>query len=174
MTLLRNTVLIAVLVTQVACGTLLYPERRNQRSTGQVDYGVVLMDAVWLLVFIVPGVAALVIDFATGAIYLPSGGQQFFEKRAGVDDPTLVLRPAGHVVVRAPHVATVPTIWRFELRPAGDPATLATWTWDARHDLHMNVPAHLSPGAYALRVLRNDLAVGDVSVRIAPASGTAG
>ena len=53
-----------------SCGTLLYPERRGQPA-GRLDVGVVALDGVGLLVFLVPGVIAFVVDFATGAIYLP-------------------------------------------------------------------------------------------------------
>ena len=63
-----------LLVTQLtACGTLLYPERRGQ-TNGQLDIGVVALDAIGLLFFFVPGVVAFGVDFVTGAIYLPGGG----------------------------------------------------------------------------------------------------
>ena len=55
-----------------SCGTLLYPERRGQPA-GRLDVGVVALDGVGLLAFLVPGVIAFVVDFATGAIYLPPG-----------------------------------------------------------------------------------------------------
>ena len=62
-----------MMITQLyGCGTLLYPERRGQK-TGTVDVGVALLDALWLFVFIVPGVVAFAVDFTTGAIYLPGG-----------------------------------------------------------------------------------------------------
>jgi hypothetical protein len=55
-----------------SCGTLLYPERRGQ-PTGRLDVGVVALDGIGLLVFLVPGVIAFIVDFSTGAIYLPPG-----------------------------------------------------------------------------------------------------
>lgn len=61
------------LLTQLtACGTLLYPERKGQAG-GRLDIGVVALDAIGLLFFFVPGVAAFAVDFITGAIYLPGG-----------------------------------------------------------------------------------------------------
>ena len=54
-----------------SCGTLLYPERRGQPPSGYLDAGVVALDAVGLLLFLVPGIIAFAVDFATGAIYLP-------------------------------------------------------------------------------------------------------
>ena len=53
-----------------SCGTLLYPERRGQ-SHGVIDPGVLLLDAVGLIFFVVPGLVAFAVDFSTGAIYFP-------------------------------------------------------------------------------------------------------
>jgi hypothetical protein len=54
----------------LSCGTIIYPERRGQR-TGRIDVGVALLDGVGLLLFVIPGIVAYAIDFSTGAIYLP-------------------------------------------------------------------------------------------------------
>ena len=71
---MNKTIVATLLVTQLAaCGTLLYPERRGQ-TNGQIDVGVVALNAVGLLFFVVPGVVAFGVDFITGAIYLPGGG----------------------------------------------------------------------------------------------------
>jgi hypothetical protein len=63
----------ATLSFSFGCGTILYPERRGQRSHARIDTGVAIMDACWLLLFIVPGVIAFAVDFSNGAIYLPGG-----------------------------------------------------------------------------------------------------
>ena len=55
-----------------SCGTLLYPERRGQPA-GRLDVGVVVLDGIGLLVFLIPGIIAFAVDFSTGAIYLPPG-----------------------------------------------------------------------------------------------------
>ncbi|MFH1061915.1 MAG: hypothetical protein V1747_03395 [Candidatus Omnitrophota bacterium] len=66
----------AVLVFQLAgCGTVMYPERRGQRS-GRVDVGVAVLDGIGLFFFIIPGIIAYAVDFSTGAIYLPGGMAQ--------------------------------------------------------------------------------------------------
>lgn len=68
-----GAVLSVILVIQIfGCGTLMYPERRGQ-TQGQVDPGVAVLDALGLLLFIIPGVVAFAVDFTTGAIYLPPG-----------------------------------------------------------------------------------------------------
>ena len=60
------------LLTQLtACGTLFYPERRGQLN-GQIDPAVAALNAVGILFYVVPGLIAFAIDFATGAIYLPN------------------------------------------------------------------------------------------------------
>jgi hypothetical protein len=57
-------------VSSTGCGTLLYPERRGQPK-GRLDWGVVGLDGLGLLLFLVPGIIAFAVDFYTGAIYLP-------------------------------------------------------------------------------------------------------
>jgi hypothetical protein len=52
-----------------------------------------VMDLLWLLPGIVPGVVALVVDFSSGAIYVGGGH-------------ALRLGPDGHLAVRLPHSAT--------------------------------------------------------------------
>src|SRR5580704_8454769 len=55
----------------MGCGTLMYPERRGQKS-GSIDAGVAVLDGVGLLFGIIPGVIAFAVDFSNGTIYLPS------------------------------------------------------------------------------------------------------
>lgn len=71
--------LVGALSFQLAsCGTILYPERKGQKS-GKLDVGVVLLDAVGLLFFFIPGIIAFAVDFSNGTIYLPPG-------KAGLDN----------------------------------------------------------------------------------------
>ena len=66
-------VLVAALLTQLtACGTLFYPERRGQIE-GKVDPVIVALDAIGILFYVIPGLIAFGVDFATGAIYYPGG-----------------------------------------------------------------------------------------------------
>ena len=51
-----------------SCGTLLYPERRGQ-PRGVIDPGVLLLDAVGLIFFVVPGLVAFAVDFTASPIY---------------------------------------------------------------------------------------------------------
>jgi hypothetical protein len=65
-------VIIAMLVNLASCGTILYPERHNQKA-GQIDPAVAILDGVGLLFFIIPGVIAFAVDFSNHSIYLPHG-----------------------------------------------------------------------------------------------------
>lgn len=69
-----------MLVNLSSCGVILYPERKGQRS-GRIDVGVAVLDGIGLLFFLVPGVIAYAVDFATGTIYLPGG------RRADLENP---------------------------------------------------------------------------------------
>lgn len=61
----------AVLTLQlIGCGTILYPERKGQKS-GHVDVGVALLDGIGLFFFLIPGIIAYAVDFSNGTIYLP-------------------------------------------------------------------------------------------------------
>jgi len=55
------------------CGYLLYPERRGRRS-GALDGLPLLVDILWLLPGLVPGIICLIVDFGTGCIYV--GGER--------------------------------------------------------------------------------------------------
>ncbi|UVE18411.1 polyribonucleotide nucleotidyltransferase [Pseudomonas sp. LS44] len=66
-------VLVATLLTQLsACGTLFYPDRRGQIE-GKIDPVVTALNAIGILFYVLPGLIAFGVDFATGAIYLPDG-----------------------------------------------------------------------------------------------------
>ena len=70
--IIYSALVTTMLVNTTACGVILYPERKGQRS-GRIDVGVAALDAIGLLFFLVPGVIAFAVDFATGTIYLPGG-----------------------------------------------------------------------------------------------------
>jgi hypothetical protein len=53
------------------CGTLFHKERIGQPHSHQIDWCVAAADGLGLLLFFIPGVIAFVVDFYTGAIYLP-------------------------------------------------------------------------------------------------------
>ena len=64
----------SLLTSLTGCGTVLYPERIGQRN-GHLDSRIVILDGLGLILGVVPGVVAFIIDFANGTIYLPKGQQ---------------------------------------------------------------------------------------------------
>lgn len=69
--LLRSGILALLAVDGIGCGTILHPERRGQPA-GPLDWSIVLLDAIGLLFFFIPGVIAFAVDFSNGTIYLPT------------------------------------------------------------------------------------------------------
>jgi len=66
----------------VGCGYILYPNRRNAMARGgQVDVAVVIMDCLWLIPGILPGVFALVWDGIHGSWYATGGGALIMQKK---------------------------------------------------------------------------------------------
>lgn len=55
-------------IPNTGCGYLLHPERRGN-SGGVIDGGTLVMDLLWLIPGVVPGVVFLVVDFSSGAMY---------------------------------------------------------------------------------------------------------
>lgn len=92
--------LVAGLLMQLsACGTILYPERIGQKG-GQIDPGVAVLNAVGLLVFLVPGVIAFAVDFTNGTIYLPNSSADI-ESGATADYVALDIDPNKAAIERA-------------------------------------------------------------------------
>lgn len=71
-----------------SCGTILYPDRAHQMQRGRLDPAVVILDGIGLFFFLVPGVIAFAVDFATGAIYYPADHAPGDRERTLFDDLT--------------------------------------------------------------------------------------
>jgi hypothetical protein len=82
------TTMLTMATGPLGCGYFLYPERRGTQS-GVIDSGTMVMDLLWLIPGIIPGVVALIVDFSSGGIYLRGR-------------TALRLSPDGHVAVRLP------------------------------------------------------------------------
>jgi hypothetical protein len=68
------TTALALASTTVGCGWILYPERRGHHLNGGViDGGTLVMDLLWLIPGIVPGVVFLIVDFTDGTMYIEGG-----------------------------------------------------------------------------------------------------
>jgi hypothetical protein len=84
---LAATTLLATVLSAAACGYYLHPERRGNSSN--VDGGMLVLDILWLIPGILPGVIALIVDFSTGAVYTNHGGHSAltitFDGRLAID-----------------------------------------------------------------------------------------
>jgi hypothetical protein len=86
----------------MGCGYFLHPERRGTQS-GVIDGATMVMDILWLIPGIIPGVIALVVDFSSGGIYV-----------TGSHRVALHLSPDGRLALQVPH-ATRPGQVEFRL-----------------------------------------------------------
>lgn len=115
------------------CGTIFYPERIGQRH-GPLDWKVVALDTIGLLLFLVPGVIAFIVDFHNGTIYLPPEQVPMYDApvlsrkinvpqdemnlgkiAAAVNDETgldLALKPGSYVSRELPTLADYPATAR--------------------------------------------------------------
>jgi len=66
---IRSTAFATLLAMAPSCGYILYPERRGN-SGGTIDGGTLVMDLLWLIPGVVPGVVFLIVDFTSGAMYV--------------------------------------------------------------------------------------------------------
>lgn len=81
------------------CGTLLHKERINRPQSRDLDWRIVAFNGLGLAFFFVPGIIAFVVDFHTGAIYLPP---DYAANRLGAVTPTpleegTTAPPTGHL-----------------------------------------------------------------------------
>ena len=84
--LIALALVLTIAFFSTSCGTILYPERRGQ-TRGVIDPGVLLLDAVGLIFFVIPGIVAFAVDFSTGAIYYPSEIYQSLSIKPFADAP---------------------------------------------------------------------------------------
>ena len=78
------------------CGWILYPERKG-RTGGSIDTPIMVVDLLWLIPGIIPGVIFLIVDFTTGCIYKGSGSAAN-ERQPGAGQATASLDVNGSVV----------------------------------------------------------------------------
>ncbi len=97
----------AAVLAVCSCAYILHPERRGN-THGPLSSGDLVMDILWLLPGIIPGVVALAVDFSSGAIY--EGGS------ADTGEPA-----QGRV---AAHVPALLTPQSLELRLVDDGGTV--------------------------------------------------
>ena len=113
----------------VGCGTLLHSERCGRLHRGRIDWAVVALDGLGLILFFIPGVIAFVVDFSTGAIYLPETEQTFPEYAPTWAEPIPAPPYEAPVAVPAVQVPSEPVLApaagpHVPARPLGEAAGL--------------------------------------------------
>jgi hypothetical protein len=119
-----------VFSSSVSCGYFLHPERRGN-SSGHIDGVTLILDILWLIPGIIPGVVALAIDFSSGAIYT-GGGRRAHKLEKGTK-----------VIVKRPEVLRKT---RFELRVIKGPETDGAETDGAGGEVIASARAVFRPG----------------------------
>ena len=69
--LLKSLGVCGLTATTAGCGYILHPERVGSPPSAQIDLGVVILDSLLVIFFVIPGVVAFAIDISTGCIYIP-------------------------------------------------------------------------------------------------------
>ena len=65
-----------------SCGYILYPGRRG-RTGGQIDIPVLIIDLLWFIPGLIPGIVCLVVDFSSGCIYRGGGSRAAKDQQPG-------------------------------------------------------------------------------------------
>lgn len=89
----------ALLLGATGCGFILYPGRRG-RTGGRVDIPVLIIDILWFIPGILPGLICLIVDFTTGCIYEGGGHKRTSSPPSGNDsrEATVEIELDGEVV----------------------------------------------------------------------------
>lgn len=80
---LRGAALVSIAAATGGCGWILYPDRRGNPSRGQLDVTIVLLDGLLVLLAIIPGVIAFIVDAKSGTLYLPGSGDTIQKVHVG-------------------------------------------------------------------------------------------
>lgn len=110
------------------CGTILHRERVGRPHSRDIDWRIVAMDGLGLALFFVPGVIAFVVDFSTGAIYLPPEGRHVASNPSGdqgatVTTATVAAGPAASAGETSPQALSLAAFTEEVTSPEEKPAT---------------------------------------------------
>jgi len=108
-----------------SCGFILYPERRGQ-THGRIDPAVAVLDGVGLLLFLVPGIIAFAVDFATGTIYLPGSRKASTTPSDGNKMTVIHVKPVDLDISMIEKVVTEQTGYPLSF----DQENLRVYEWD--------------------------------------------
>jgi hypothetical protein len=161
---IRSRFLVAIVLalmtfTTVNCGFILYPERRGNMP-GDVDGVVLVMDCLWLLVGVVPGVVALVVDFTTGSIYFGGHGKRRrYHHEIRIEEDSLGVHPGDRIAFNLAGPAPANAEVDVTLAPKSDKSKTVT-LFDRKYSkdeksmniVMLSIPKKLEPGIYRIEV----------------------
>jgi hypothetical protein len=131
----------------VGCGYILYPERRNAGArSGQIDVVVVVMDILWLIPGILPGVFALVWDGIHGSWYATGSAPLMMQKSQPRPLHMVAARP---VTLRGVDARSNVSV---KLEDAAGRTHLLKTAPDARGHLSLRLPSTVSTGKASLHI----------------------
>jgi hypothetical protein len=111
-----------------SCGSLIYPDRIQQKERGKMDPAVVILDGLGLFFFILPGIIAFAVDFSTEAIYYPADN--------GLNEPEETIFDVWKNKATTSSSFDQPTIERFLGERVGRPVSLdreEVWVEELSH-----------------------------------------
>lgn len=160
---IRSRFLVAVVMafmtfTTVNCGFILYPERQGNMP-GDIDGAVLIMDCLWLLVFVVPGVAALVVDFTTGSIYFGEHGKSRKYHQIRIREGSLDVHPGDRIAFNLAGPVPENAEVDVTLAPKSDKSKAVT-LFDRKYSkgekslniVMLTIPREVDPGTYKIEV----------------------
>ncbi len=173
-------VVIVMMLSTVNCGFLLYPKRRGNMP-GVIDGKVLVMDCLWLLAGVVPGVVALVVDFTSGSIYFGGHGNTHRWNRRRIDirmndsmnAPAFRIHPGDRIGFNLAGPAPAAAEVDVTLSPESGVHKAVTLLdrkyvkGEASEEMVMlTIPGKLSPGAYRIQVKVNGLASSSLNISV--------
>ncbi|UQY80912.1 hypothetical protein HAV_01126 [Candidatus Hepatincola sp. Av] len=72
--------IILVSIFLYSCGTMFKSSQRGKPHSDKLDPAIVTLDALGLLLLIIPGVVSFIVDYNNGTLYLPAGKVSFNDK----------------------------------------------------------------------------------------------
>ncbi len=134
-------VLLAFMFTISGCGYIMYPDRRNAPKSDRIHTKVVVLDCLWLLAGIVPGVVALVVDGVHGTWYYSVG--EIAENQVIVPGSDFVLNAQG----LAPDEAEV-ELALYDKEEIISSSDIIVAKGSTMEPLELSVPENISQDAY--------------------------
>jgi hypothetical protein len=114
----------AAALSLAGCGTLLHRERLNQPQSRDLDWKIVALNGLGLIFFFIPGIIAFVVDFHTGAIYLPPHGHAMKPPLDRGSDPAAEQLQLAQIAVASEDLNLM-TIEREVTRFSGSPVVIS-------------------------------------------------